>query len=45
VIGVGIIAAVAAVAIGGWLGALCPIILAAVVGRILRRRIVRRGAG
>lgn len=40
-VGPAVIGAVAGSAIGGWLGIVCAIILAAVVGLVLRRRTTR----
>jgi len=44
-VGPAVIGAVAGSAIGGWLGIVCAIILAATVGLILHRRTRRRNGG
>ena len=43
-VGPAVIGAVAGSAIGGWLGIACAVILAAVVGLVMRRRASRSGA-
>jgi len=43
-VGPAVIGAVAGSAIGGWLGIVCAVILAAVVGFILHRRTRKSGA-
>jgi hypothetical protein len=42
-VGPAVIGAVAGSAIGGWLGIVCAVVLAAVVGFLLHRRARRRG--
>ena len=42
-VGPAVIGAVAGTAIGGWLGIVCAVILAAAVGLFLHRRAGRRG--